>query len=112
MIENNGGGGGGGNARAFQFDLACHEDFHQEAVFSHSGCEAMVDAALDGIKATVLAYGATSSGKTYTMSGLDQSSGGADAAGRRRDTDAHEGLILKSTRYLYEKIEVRKHPSP
>jgi len=68
-------------SRAFSFDLACHEDFDQQAVFDHCGAASFVDAALEGVKATVLAYGATSSGKTYTMSGLDQSSLGADAAG-------------------------------
>jgi len=93
-------------SRAFQFDLVCHEGFSQDAVFSHSGAAHLVDAALEGVKATILAYGATSSGKTYTMSGLDESSPGAREA-HGEAGDAHEGLILKSARYLYERIATR-----
>jgi hypothetical protein len=31
-------------SRAFSFDLACHEEFHQEAVFEHCGAAQFVDA--------------------------------------------------------------------
>jgi len=113
-------GGGGGRqltttlSRSFAFDLACHEGFGQADVFSHSGASELVDKALTGVKATIMAYGATSSGKTYTMSGLDQSSYGTDAAGglganasmqaSSGDASAHEGLILQATRYLYSRM--------
>lgn len=100
-------------SRAFQFDLVCHEGFSQDAVFSHSGAAHFVDAALEGVKATIMAYGATSSGKTYTMSGLDEASPGGrdnarDAGGTGGDVDAHEGLIIKSARHLYASIAARE----
>jgi hypothetical protein len=91
-------------SRSFEFDLACDETFDQTAIFEQCGAKSMVDSSLEGVKATILAYGATSSGKTYTMSGLDQSSGGGDAASQGHQSDSHEGLILKSTRYLFERI--------
>lgn len=101
-------------SRSFAFDLACHEGFGQADVFSHSGASELVDKALTGVKATIMAYGATSSGKTYTMSGLDQSSYGTDSAGglgadasmqaTSGDASAHEGLILQATRYLYGRM--------
>jgi hypothetical protein len=109
-------------SRSFAFDLACHEGFGQGDVFSHSGAAELVDKALAGVKATVMAYGATSSGKTYTMSGLDQSSHGSDAAdcgdgraagqdggngGVAGDASAHGGLILQATRYLYSQMAAR-----
>lgn len=43
-------------------------------VFAYSGASALVDAVLEGVKVTILAYGATSSGKTFTMSGLAEAS--------------------------------------
>jgi hypothetical protein len=115
-----GGSGGSGRqltttlSRSFAFDLACHEGFGQADVFNHSGASELVDKALTGVKATIMAYGATSSGKTYTMSGLDQSSYGTDAAGglgaeaslqaSSGDASAHEGLILQATRYLFSRM--------
>ena len=105
-------------SRAFQFDLACHEGFGQVPVFTHCGASRLVEASLEGVKATILAYGATNSGKTYTMSGLEQSSGGSDAAGGAvsngggdgagGDAEAHAGLITQAARHLYAKAAARK----
>ncbi len=69
------------------------------------GAQQLVDAALNGINVTIMAYGATSSGKTYTMSGLEQSSGGRDAASG--DRSAHEGLIVMTARDIFLKLVVR-----
>ena len=43
------------------------------------------------------------------MSGLEQSSGGRDAAGAGTTSDAgaHEGLIVKAARYLFDQISSR-----
>lgn len=80
----------------------------QAAVFEKSGAVKLVDSAMQGLKATILAYGATSSGKTYTMSGLDQSSHGEDAASVSRpephDVGAHAGIIPRAAAYLWRKI--------
>lgn len=90
-------------SRTFRFDLACHEGFHQAAMFDHSGVVQLVDCVLEGMKATILAYGATSSGKTYTMSGLDQTDGTRE--GSFHDPGAQEGLIPRAVRYLWSKLD-------
>lgn len=69
------------------------------------GAQQLIDAALNGINVTIMAYGATSSGKTYTMSGLEQSSGGRDAASG--DKSVHEGLIVMTARDIFSKLLVR-----
>jgi hypothetical protein len=88
--------------RAFSYDLVLAQE-HQASVFSRTNVASFVEAALEGVNATVMAYGATASGKTYTMSGLSQSTCGEDSALEdHADSGAHEGLILKSARYLYQ----------
>lgn len=43
----------------------------QEDVYAKCEAESMVEKILDGYNAAILAYGQTSSGKTYTMEGYD-----------------------------------------
>jgi hypothetical protein len=56
-----------GGQRAFAFDRVFGERSSQQQVFEFVA--PMVDAALEGLNGTVLAYGQTSSGKTHTMMG-------------------------------------------
>jgi kinesin family protein 4/21/27 len=55
-----------GKQRHFQFDHAFGPHTPQEQVYS-SCVSDLVDAVVEGYNATVLAYGPTGSGKTYTM---------------------------------------------
>ncbi|KAI9104976.1 P-loop containing nucleoside triphosphate hydrolase protein [Phlyctochytrium arcticum] len=51
--------------RTFTFDSVYDSDADQETVWE--GVQSAVDGVLEGVNGTILAYGQTSSGKTYTM---------------------------------------------
>ena len=67
---------GGGNARRpqassqFKFDSCLGADSSQEEVYLQCA-KPIVDSALRGYSGTILAYGPTGSGKTFTMRGGD-----------------------------------------
>ena len=84
--------------RAFRFDLCCHDGFSQADFFDHSGVQPLVDAALAGLQATVLAYGPTGSGKTYTIAGKP------DSIIKHGTGDASDGVVIRSVEALFEKI--------
>ena len=50
------------------FDHVFDEFSAQDEVFEYSGVKKLVDSAISGYSATIMAYGQTSSGKTYTIS--------------------------------------------
>ena len=52
----------------FTFDSVFGPDAVQEDLFERAG-RPLVDAAMDGMNATIMCYGQTGSGKTYTMTG-------------------------------------------
>ena len=52
----------------FSFDFVATEEINQEQMFAHCGKE-VADNVLQGYNGTILAYGQTSSGKTYTLIG-------------------------------------------
>ena len=65
-----------------------------------------MDACLDGYNTTVLAYGQTSSGKSYTMG----SEGVGGAAGWDRggeELDESAGIIPRAMKDLFQQIEVQ-----
>lgn len=55
--------------RSFAFNVVFEPEASQEEVFEHSGVKRLTDMALDGFACTVFAYGQTSTGKTYTLTG-------------------------------------------
>ena len=55
-----------GNKRAYKFDDVFDEDADQKKMFETCAKD-LVDGCFEGYNATILAYGQTSSGKTYTM---------------------------------------------
>lgn len=69
-----------------QFDGVL-EDTSQEDVFKETMQRHMSDV-IQGYSAAVIAYGATSSGKTYTMSG-------------NKDSYSHRGLIPRALSHLF-----------
>ena len=87
--------------RAFDFGLTCDSGLHQAAVYEQSGASQFAEMALEGFPATILAYGSTGSGKTYTMSGLDQRDA-ADA--ESADAGAHDGIIPRTCRQLWSSM--------
>ena len=58
----------------FSFDKVFGENVSTYEVFDQYGKE-LVNTAMSGINVTVFAYGQTSSGKTFTMRGKEQSLG-------------------------------------
>ena len=57
-----------GKEKQFAFDYVFDRHISHEAVFDKS-VKFAIDGVLDGFNATVFAYGATGSGKTFTMLG-------------------------------------------
>ncbi|GKT34982.1 Kinesin-like protein KIF18B [Aduncisulcus paluster] len=78
--------------KAFKFDKVFGEDSTQEEVFLNTA-QPLIGAVLDGYNASVLAYGATGSGKTFTMLGAP--SGGS-------------GIVSLSLGELFRQIEACK----
>uniref|UniRef100_T1E1R7 Kinesin-like protein n=1 Tax=Cupiennius salei TaxID=6928 RepID=T1E1R7_CUPSA len=60
--------------RKYVFDWAFDENSTQEDVYEKT-TKTLVDSVVDGYNGTVFAYGATGSGKTYTMVGEDENPG-------------------------------------
>ncbi|OTF75463.1 hypothetical protein BLA29_014492, partial [Euroglyphus maynei] len=56
-------------SRSFAFNVVFEPEASQEQVFEHCGVKRLIDMALDGFACTVFAYGQTSTGKTYTLTG-------------------------------------------
>ncbi|XP_022248090.1 kinesin-like protein KIF12, partial [Limulus polyphemus] len=88
-----------GHSRVYTFNVVFEPEASQEDVFEFSGLKRLVDMALDGFACTVLAYGQTGAGKTYTLTGPQGEGAGI----------SHEpGVINLAFSYLYEGIKQRK----
>ena len=61
--------GGVEQVKTFSFDVCAHDGFGTDDLFKHCGVPELMNAALKGMKVTVLAYGATGSGKSHTIGG-------------------------------------------
>ncbi|KAJ2961606.1 hypothetical protein NQZ79_g3100 [Umbelopsis isabellina] len=85
----------GQKPKAFTFDCIFDASSTQQQVFDQAGCR-LVDRMLNGYNATILAYGQTSSGKTYTM-GTEKMSDTSQAS--------DDGLIPRAVSYLFEKLQ-------
>jgi len=86
--------------KSFSFDFACGTGTSQEQLFQSCGLPELLEAALDGFSVSVLAYGPTGAGKTYTMSGMEAASGAAAASLDPQE----EGLLPRGVRYLMERL--------
>ena len=75
----------------FTFDSVCDINTNQETIYNIVG-KPIVESVLNGFNGTVLAYGQTSSGKTYTMQG-------------NIDDPLSQGIIPRMVKYIFEKIE-------
>mmetsp|Transcript_3747 Transcript_3747/g.5684 ORF Transcript_3747/g.5684 Transcript_3747/m.5684 type:complete len:1075 (+) Transcript_3747:68-3292(+) len=84
----------------FTFDHVFDQDTDQRSVYETSAKTA-VKSALEGYNATMIAYGQTGTGKTYTMEG-DQS--------HRGRTDEQRGIIPRSIEDIFKYIETCQNP--
>ena len=89
-------GAGAGSKNLFTFDRVIGPDEGQADVYPEA--EPLVEAFLDGMNATILAYGQTSSGKSYTM-GTDRTNADDDAAG-----DDRLGITPRAVRAIFDRM--------
>ncbi|KAI9247359.1 P-loop containing nucleoside triphosphate hydrolase protein, partial [Sporodiniella umbellata] len=82
--------------KSFQFDHVFDSSSTQEQVFSTVASN-FVDRFVDGYNVTILAYGQTSSGKTYTMGTAIDNQSGANSE--------QEGIIPRAMLALFDKIQ-------
>ncbi|TPX64688.1 hypothetical protein SpCBS45565_g05722 [Spizellomyces sp. 'palustris'] len=82
--------------RTFSYDAVYDSPVGQEDVWD--GVRGAVEGVLDGINGTVLAYGQTSSGKTFTM-GSDH----IGSVGNER-----KGIIPRAVEWIFDRVEERK----
>ncbi|XP_022647869.1 kinesin-like protein KIF12 isoform X1 [Varroa destructor] len=82
--------------KLFTFSVVFEPEATQEDVLEYCGVKRLCDAALDGFASTIMAYGQTGAGKTYTMTGTE--------AGK----DNQPGLIQLSFAYLFNELKQRK----
>ncbi|ORX61407.1 kinesin-domain-containing protein [Hesseltinella vesiculosa] len=89
--------------KSYSFDHVFDTESTQEQVFNGVASK-LVDRFLDGYNVTILAYGQTSSGKTYTMgTALDM------------DQNVHpeeQGIIPRAVSSLFERLQPSSTPSP
>ncbi|KAG0168002.1 hypothetical protein DFQ30_005399 [Apophysomyces sp. BC1015] len=88
--------------KSFTFDYLFDTESTQQQVFSGVGSK-LVDRFIDGYNVTILAYGQTSSGKTYTM-------GTAMDYDRQPDPE-QEGIIPRAMSALFERLEEQRRSS-
>lgn len=84
------------NSHTFTFDRVYGPSATQKEVYDTIAYDAVMDT-LKGYNATVMAYGQTSSGKTYTMEGLPTPEG--------------RGIILRSVQSIFEYISDKSNDS-
>lgn len=76
------------HTKEFEFDFVFDESTTQDEVYTNT-TKMLLDNIMHGYNSTVFAYGATGSGKTYTMVGNDDS----------------PGLMIKAIQDLFEKVK-------
>ncbi|KAI9300940.1 hypothetical protein BJ944DRAFT_243732 [Cunninghamella echinulata] len=91
------------HAKSFTFDYVFDTESKQEEVFTGVASN-LVDRFVDGYNVTILAYGQTSSGKTYTM---------GTAMDYQHSTDPdQEGIIPRAMSALFERLNPTTTFSP
>lgn len=76
----------------------------QEQVLERCGATQLMDAVLFGYHATIMSYGQTSAGKTYTMFGPEDALASAGYAGGE-----HDGITIRCVRHLFAKAASNTH---
>ncbi|KAM7310664.1 kinesin-like protein KIF12 [Ixodes scapularis] len=91
-----------GQTKLFTFTVVFEPEATQEDVFEHCGIKRLIDMALDGFASTIMAYGQTGAGKTYTLTGPpDNDEGGGD-------NQQEPGIMQLAFGYLFAEIQLRK----
>lgn len=77
----------------FSFDHVYDQDSSQEEVYTNTARQAVLSV-LEGFNATIMAYGQTGTGKTYTMEGF-----------KYNNWDEQRGIIPRSIEEIFKFIE-------
>lgn len=88
-----------GQTKLFTFTVVFEPEATQEDVFEHCGIKRLIDMALDGFASTIMAYGQTGAGKTYTLTGPPEEPEGAAS---------EPGIMQLTFRYLFGEIAQRR----
>lgn len=91
-------------SKRFEFDHVFSMTATQANVFRR--VRPVVESVLDGYNATIIAYGATGSGKTYSISGPNFDNNSAIIASSPDDT-GDDGVLQRSVRTLFRNINAR-----
>lgn len=83
-------------SQTFTFDRVYDQDSSQSDVYHHTG-RAAVEAVLSGYNATMIAYGQTGTGKTYTMEGFTE--------------EGQRGIIPRATEDIFNHIHTASETS-
>ncbi|XP_077532007.1 kinesin-like protein KIF12 isoform X2 [Haemaphysalis longicornis] len=88
-----------GQTKLFTFTVVFEPEATQEDVFEHCGIKRLIDMALDGFASTIMAYGQTGAGKTYTLTGPPE---------RQEGAAGEPGIMQLAFAYLFSEIEQRR----
>ncbi|XP_077508252.1 kinesin-like protein KIF12 [Amblyomma americanum] len=88
-----------GQTKLFTFTVVFEPEATQEDVFEHCGIKRLIDMALDGFASTIMAYGQTGAGKTYTLTGPPESPDGQAS---------EPGIMQLAFGYLFGEIAQRR----
>lgn len=92
---------GHSEVHSFFFDHVFDEKTTQEEVFEILAKKSVVEWVIEGYNSTIFAYGPTSSGKTYTMFGVDSDGDGYFNTNER-------GIIPRVCELLFNRLETKE----
>jgi hypothetical protein len=98
-----GSGAGGGKKQTFTFDHVLPPDSTQHQVFTATA-QPLISRFVQGFNCTMLAYGQTSSGKTFTMTGIDLDADPSDATNGM-------GIIPRSVATIFARVHQQREES-
>ena len=97
-----------GTVRSFKFDHVLPPTADQPQVFDSLKISFLISRVLEGYDATILAYGQTSSGKTYTMEGYEYKTKENDSPQLIIKSDSY-GIIQRSIMNIFKNIKKEKN---
>ena len=88
--------------KQYNFDYIANEDTSQSEIFNKCGKE-ICDEVLKGINGTILVYGQTSAGKTYTLLGNNFSN--FNSSQKEINNEEGNGIIPRVINYIFNQIK-------
>eukprot|EP01083_Nonionella_stella_P230912 815847_1 len=89
---------------SFGFDSVVGTNASQEDMWHAAKVEKMIEMVVKGYNATIFAYGQTTSGKTYTMDGLNERSRPNTLDSQTESESPIDGIIPRAIRHLFKLI--------